>query len=483
MDDFDVIIVGAGISGIDAAYRIQTQLPGVRYTVLEGRDAIGGTWSFFKYPGIRSDSDLYTFGFPWKPWTGGSPIADAGSILKYLSEAIAETGIDKHIQLQQKVSCAQWSDKTQRWSVSASDGHSMRQMQAKFLFMGTGYYDYEQELKANIPGLTENFAGTVVHTQFWPNDLDYQSKRVVIIGSGATAVTLLPVIAQKTAHVTMLQRSPTYIMPIANSRARSLLNKLLPESWTYYFRRFFFLVWGALMYKFCRTFPTVARNMIRKRMAKELPKNIPLDPHFTPRYNPWDQRLCFCPDGDFFQALREGKADVATGTIKEIEKGGILLHGGQRLEADIIVTATGLNLKAFGGMRVTVNGNPIDIGTKYAWNNAMVQDVPNFIFSLGYINASWTLGADATAQLFCRLAKQMQRGGYETVVPRLRGCEGMQNKPLLGLTSTYISEGEKNLPKCGDVAPWAPRATYFFDLCKAKFGDISTGLEFHEPHF
>ncbi|CAN6674684.1 hypothetical protein TRVA0_061S00166 [Trichomonascus vanleenenianus] len=476
MEDYDVIIIGSGISGINAAYRIQTQLPGCRYIILEARNSIGGTWSFFRYPGIRSDSDLFTFGFPWKPWKGKSPIARAELIMEYLHEAVSETGIDKHIRLQQKVTSAEWTDKSQSWAVSVNDANNEQKvLRAKHVIMGTGYYDYDQGLKVDIPGLT-NFKGTIAHPQFWPEDLDYSGKNVVIIGSGATAITLLPNMAQKAAHVTMLQRSPTYILSIPNSKRESSLSQVLPQSWAFYLTRLFFLIYPVIMYGFCQVFPNAARNRLQDQAAEQLPGHIPVDPHFTPRYKPWDQRLCMSPDGDFFEAMREGRADVATGTIREIEGDTIILHGGQRLQADIIVTATGLKLKAFGGIKIVVNGSTVDVGSKYAWNNAMLQDVPNFVFIVGYINASWTLGADATSQMFCRLVKQMDREKYAVAVPRVQGA--LQSQPLLPLKSTYVAKGARDLPMAGDSGPWTPRTNYFFDLYKAKYGDIRTGMEF-----
>ncbi|KAJ5112399.1 hypothetical protein N7532_000444 [Penicillium argentinense] len=476
MEEFDVVIVGAGISGINTAYRVQTELPSSRYVILDAREDIGGTWSFFRYPGIRSDSDLYSFGFAWKPWTAGKAIAAAPLIMNYLREAVSETGIDQHIRFKHRVSAADWSIKEQCWQISVTDTDgSPIQFKSKFIVLGTGYYDYEKGLSASIPGI-DNFGGPVVHPQFWPEDFDYSDKNIVLIGSGATAVTLLPNLAKKAAYVTMLQRSPTYIVKVDNKKSSSW--GILPQHLSLQLTRLFHITIGILFYNFCRLFPSRARNLLQSGVAKQLPTTVPMDPHFTPTYRPWDQRVCFTPDGDFFEAIKEGKANVATGTIREVVEDGVILQSGEKLDADALVTATGLKIQAMGGICISVDGEKIDIGEKYAWNNAMIQDIPNFFFVVGYINASWTLGADATAKLFCRLVKYMQRQGYQSAVAGGVDAKTIGYRPLLGLTSTYVTRGGSELPKCGNSGPWLPRTNYFFDLYKAVMGNITTGLAF-----
>ena len=478
MEDFDLIIVGAGISGINTAYRIKSELPSCRYAILDARDDIGGTWSFFRYPGLRSDSDLYTFGFSWKPWLGGNPIATGSSIMQYLREAVRETEINQRIRLQHRVTNAEWSSEQQSWRLSVINAEGISLLfRAKFLVLGTGYYDYDQGLPASIPGL-ENFTGPIIHPQFWPEDFDHSKKKITIIGSGATAITLLPSLAECAAHVTMLQRSPTYIMSISNSGSLSEKG-LIPASFSVQLNRLFFLIWPILFYYFCRCFPSLARAFLQRAMAKELPEKVSVYPHFTPRYQPWDQRVCFSPDGDFFRAIRNGKANVETGTIQKIVEDGIILQSGKKLHTDLIITATGLKLKAMGGVQLKVDGQKISIGDKYAWNNAMIQDAPNLFFMLGYINASWTLGADTSALLLCRLLKHMQLQGYSSAVAAVTDSKSISFRPLLGIKSTYVTHGVSELPKCGNRGPWIPRKNYFFDLYKAKFGDFTSDLLFN----
>ncbi|CAI7578057.1 unnamed protein product [Penicillium pancosmium] len=479
MEEFDVIIIGAGISGINAAYRVQTELPSSRYVVLDAREEIGGTWSFFHYPGLRSDSDLYTFGFPWKPWKAGKLIATASLIMDYLQEAGSETGIDQHIRFKHQITAADWSTKEQKWRLSAtnSKGDTVY-LQSKFIIMGTGYYDYDKVLPAPIPEI-ENFAGSVIHPQFWPKDFDYSQKNIIIIGSGATAITLLPTLAKKAAHVTMLQRSPSYILKVENTPSKL---GFLPQSLAIQLTRLFLICVPAIFYYFCRLFPNRSRNMLQNAVRKQLPETVPVDPHFTPRYKPWDQRICFTPDGDFFEPIRDGKADVATGTIRQVVEDGIILDSGEKLKADVIVTATGLKMKALGGVRISVDNEKIEVGDKYAWNNAMVQDVPNLVFVVGYVNASWTLGADTTARLFCRLFKYMQAQGHRSAVAGGVDAKTIGYRPLLALTSTYVVQGGSELPKCGNSGPWLPRVHYLVDLYKAVMA-INTKTCSHEEVF
>ncbi|KAF7118460.1 hypothetical protein CNMCM5793_007981 [Aspergillus hiratsukae] len=475
--DYDIIIVGAGISGINAAYRIQSQLPNHRYAILEARNAIGGTWDLFKYPGIRSDSDLFTFGFSWNPWNQDNPIAEGASISKYMRDTAAQYGIDKHIHFQHRLLAADWSSADNVWKLAVDHEGEPKSYTARFVIFGTGYYNYHEPLIADVPCLSQ-FQGQIIHPQFWPEDLDYTDKKVVIIGSGATAVTLLPKLAEKAAKATMLQRSPTYILALPN-RQSSLLSWILPNTINRKLQRLRWIMTSRIFFLFCQTFPWIARLLLKLSVVRQLPKNIPHDPHFKPRYNPWDQRLCICPDGDFFKSLHSGHANVKTDTIRQVTANGIELASGDFLDADIIVTATGLKLQIAGGTSITVDGEKQRVSDKYLWNGVMLQDLPNASFVIGYTNASWTLGADATALFVCRLLKWMEQHNKVAAVPRLNPVLARQMQPrrLLNLNSTYVAAAEKDLPKAADRGPWRPRDNYLSDLMFAKFGRLDQGLE------
>ncbi|KAK8229252.1 monooxygenase flavin-binding family protein-like protein [Phyllosticta capitalensis] len=487
--DYDVIIVGAGISGINGAYRVQTQLPeGTSYAILEARDAIGGTWDLFKYPGIRSDSDLHTFGFPWRPWNEQRAIADGKSIVNYIRESAAMYGIDQKIKFRHKLLTADWRSENQRWHLTVEHNGEKKTFTSRFLFMGTGYYDYQEPLDATIPGL-QNFKGTIVHPQFWPEDLDYTGKKIVVVGSGATAITLLPSLADKASHVVMLQRSPSYLLSLPSATPLDkLFNWLLPPSIATKLLRWRWLFAGWLFFNFCRAFPRAARSVLRLQTKRQLPKSVPHDPHFVPPYNPWEQRMCVCPDGDFYKALASGKTSIATGHIKTVTADGIQLTdpAAQKLNpritsgVDMIVTATGLKILLAGGTRISVDGRPVDPGTKFLWKGLMLQDVPNAAFVIGYTNASWTLGADATAQLFTRIVNFMASEGVASCVPTLPDSEAnsMEKRPTLNLNSTYVKKAMDVLPMTGDRGPWVARSSYYRDFWNAKFGDITDGLAF-----
>ena len=477
-DLFDIIIVGAGISGINAAYRVQTELPSASYSILEARGCLGGTWDLFRYPGIRSDSDLYTFGFPWRPWAQEKIIADGDSIRKYIHESATLYGIDQKIRFHHKLLSANWSSDQQAWNLLVNEEGHKSHLHARFVILCTGYYDYDEALSSHIPGI-ERFTGTVVHPQFWAEDLDYKDKKIIVIGSGSTAVTLIPSLAKRASHVTMLQRSPSYILarPAVDPFAE-WTQKYLPDWLAHRITRSKFLVLSFLFVKFCTFYPLIARKLIKKATLKQLPDDVPHDPHFSPRYNPWEQRLCLCPNGDFFKAMRAGKASVVTETITTVTETGIQLASGQTLETNIIVTATGLKLKILGGARVSVDNVPVSISEKFLWNGVMLQDLPNMATVIGYTNASWTLGADATALLVCRLLKTMTAKGVTSAVPRMEDTKAMKPVPALNLSSTYVVRGAKELPKTGDKAPWLPRRTYFADLWSAMFGNITDGLHF-----
>ncbi|CCG81075.1 putative Flavin-binding monooxygenase [Taphrina deformans PYCC 5710] len=474
--DFDLIIIGAGISGINAAQRIQTSAPGCDYTILEARDTLGGTWALFKYPGIRSDSDLFTFGFAWKPWSGSTRFANGQQITDYMTEAAQEYGIDKKIQYNQTVTALDWSSEKAIWSIKVDTAEGHRSLTAKFVILGTGYYNYHEPLKADVAGI-QNFKGKVVYPQFWPEDLDYKNKKVVIVGSGATAITLLPNMADKAAKVTMLQRSPSYVMTLPNKVPKypSWVPKLLVFSISY----IRYLILPYIFVTFCRTFPNAARKMIRKRTMEELPSTLPHDPHFNPTYNPWEQRLCMSPDGDFFKSIRDGKANVVTGKIANMTRNSVQLDSGDSLEADIVVLATGLKLQMAGGAKITVDGTPINIGKKYIWRGVMLQDVPNCAFVIGYTSASWTLGADCTALVVCRLLKQLEQRNSRFVVARAKDGEALKEVSVLNLTSTYVKKAQSELPRASETGPWQARSNYFRDYLFAKFGALSAdGLEY-----
>lgn len=472
---FDVIIVGAGISGINAAYRVQSELPGYSYALLEARDAIGGTWDLFRYPGIRSDSDLFTFGFSWQPWNQDNPIAEGGSISKYMRETAKLHGIDSHILLRHSLNSADWSTSDNTWSLSVDHDGQEKNYTARFIIFGTGYYDYKTPLQTSIPGL-DNFEGQTIHPQFWPENLDYNDKKVVIIGSGATAVTLLPKMAEKANRVTMLQRSPTYILSLPN-RNTNPLAWFLPRSWFRKFQRISWIITSRIFFLFCQKFPAFARLILRLSVSRQLPKHVPHDPHFQPKYNPWDQRLCVCPDGDFFKSLHTGRAEVKTDTIDSVTEKGIKLNSGDELSADIIITATGLRLQIAGGAAISVDGKKIDISEKYLWNGVMLQDVPNASFVIGYTNASWTLGADATALFITRLLKNLENRKMVAAIPSMKDSSNLQQRPLLNLNSTYVSVASKDLPKAADRGPWQPRDNYLSDYMFSQYGKLDQELQ------
>jgi len=476
---YDCLIIGAGISGINVAYRLQEQSPNQSYAILEARDSLGGTWDLFRYPGIRSDSDMYTFGFEFYPWKEFRTMADGASIKNYLKDAATTFGIDKHIHYRHKLQSANWSSDQQNWTFKVDSPEGQKNMRSRFVVFCTGYYDFNEAMPAKIPGI-ENFQGKVIHPQFWPEDLDYTKKEVVIVGSGATAVTLLPNIAKKTNNVIMLQRSPTYIATVPQRDNLSYWPaKFLPLSWTSKLRRIQFLILPFLFFKFCKAFPDRARKLLQKGAASQLPEGYPIKPNFDPSYGPWDQRLCASPDGDFYKAIKDGQAEVITAHIKEVTEKSIHLEGSDRvLNPDIIVTATGLKLIMAGGTKLSVDNEPVEIPQKHLWKGAMIEDVPNAAMVIGYTNASWTLGSDATAQFVTRLLNHMEKNGLSQAVPRVDQNSGMQDQSVLNLSSTYIVKAEGSLPKAGNKAPWLPRSNYLRDLWEMKFGSITHDMQF-----
>ncbi|KAK5122408.1 hypothetical protein LTR85_003992 [Meristemomyces frigidus] len=482
LHEYDVILVGAGISGINFAYRLQERNPELSFCILEGRHELGGTWSLFKYPGIRSDSDLYTFGFPWRPWEEQNSIAQGARIINYMKESAAMYGIDKKIQYHHQVNNANYSTSSKRWTLDVTaNGSEQRAFRCKFFLMCTGYYDYKEPLKAIIPGI-EDFEGTVAHPQFWPEDMDYTDKNVVIVGSGATAITLLPNLAPKASHVTILQRSPSYVMSQPSEDKLELLIRRMTwwsKPLEHRLIRWKWLLVPFLFTRFAYTFPKTCRKLFGKAIQAQLPPTLPRDPHFNPSYDPFEQRVCFCPDGDFYECLRSGKGSVQTGVIEKVTPHGIKLTSGDELHPDIIVTATGLKVRFAGGMKLSIDDKPYNVAEKFIWKGVMLEDLPNAAFVIGYVDASWTLGADATAQLMCRMMKQMRKEHVVEVVPRRSEAEKrtMTEEPLLRLTSTYVRKAKDMLPKAGSSGQWKARSYYYKDIWMAWFGDIRSGLE------
>ena len=472
-EDFDVIIVGAGLSGIGAAYRLKTECPDKQFAILEGRDAIGGTWDLFRYPGIRSDSDMFTLGYPFHPWKAAKSIADGPAILSYIRETAATFGIEPHIRFRHKIVAARWSTADARWTVEVEVGEQRtpRTLRCAFLYLCAGYYRYDA---AYVPEFrdTDKFRGAVIHPQWWPADLDYAGKRVVVIGSGATAVTVVPAMAERAAHVTMLQRSPTYYVsrpprdPIADA-----VRKVLPARIAHRLVRGKNVLLGTAFYQFCRRYPAAASKRLRAEVAKLLPPDYPVERHFAPRYNPWDQRMCLVPDADLFKAISSGKVAVETDTIDAFTETGIRLASGEVLPADIVVMATGLQLVPWGGIRLTVDDRAIEPRDTLVYKGMMASGVPNLAWCVGYTNASWTLRADLTSRNVCQLLRYMDQHGYDQFVPRADAGE-VERRPLLGLTSGYVTRVADQMPMQGSRAPWYLRQNYLLDLLTTVLGKV-----------
>jgi cation diffusion facilitator CzcD-associated flavoprotein CzcO len=476
---YDVVVIGSGISGISAGYRIQTNLPDHSYTILEGRNDLGGTWNLFKYPGIRSDSDLHTFGFAFNPWQKSNPIATGASIVEYMRETASKFGIDRKIQFKHKVERADWSSDEQRWRLEVNNEGTRKVYWTKFVIMGTGYYNYDKPLQADIPGL-ENFKGTRVHPQFWPEDLDYRGKKMVVIGSGATTITIVPAVVEGgVGQVTQLQRSPSYIMNMPQGKpGEKHWYDYLPRWMALRIVRLQFIIIPYLFYMFCQYFPSKASNLLHKEAKAQLPKDFVMDPHFKPAYNPWDQRLCFVPDSDFFKCFETGRAQIVTDTIKRVVADGIELDSGAKLDADIIVTATGLNLQFCGGIPIYVDKQRISVPDTFIWRTAMMTGVPNLGVIVGYVNASWTLGADTASRLLTRVIKFMEDNEYTSAKAQITEEEARHPTSPLPLKSTYVRTGEGKLPKAAKSGPWVPRDNYFRDSWEANRADLRKGLVF-----
>lgn len=470
---FNVIVVGAGISGIGAGYYLQKKCPNKSFVILEGRDNIGGTWDLFRYPGIRSDSDMNTMGFRFKPWMGVKSIADGPSILSYLHETVKENDLNKKIHFNQWVNEASWSSRDSQWTVQVENKKTqeLQDFTCDFLFLCGGYYNYEEGYTPHFAG-RENFLGQIIHPQKWPKNLDYKNKKVVVIGSGATAVTIIPTMAEEAAHVTMLQRSPTYFLsapdedPVGN-----FLRKIISSKLTYKLVRWKNIRFQWWFFQKCRKFPKKVKEFLITQVREALGPNYDIETHFTPKYNPWEQRMCLVPNGDFFNAINAGKASVITDHIDRFTKKGIKLKSGGEVEADLIVTATGLNLEVCNGIKLEVDNNEVDISKTMTYKGMMFSDVPNLVATFGYTNASWTLRADLTSEYVCRLLNFMDKKGYANCCPRT--AEHVeQDGDWLDFTSGYVKRSMHKFPKQGSRDPWRNTQNFPKDVLAIRWGNI-----------
>jgi len=479
-EHFDVLIVGAGLSGVGAGCHISTRCPDKTFALLEARDAMGGTWDLFRYPGIRSDSDMFTLGYSFRPWKEAKAIADGPAILKYIHETAAEYGVEDKIRYGHRAIRAEWSSEDARWivHVERSSGGGPTQLTCNFLFPCTGYYRYDEPFSPEFEG-AERFGGQVIHPQHWPEDLDYDGKRVVVIGSGATAVTLVPAMAERAGHVTMLQRSPSYIvnLPAEDPLARLAL-RVLPKEKAYAFLRWKNALLTQASFQLSRRAPKTMRALFLSGVKRSLPEGYALAPHFTPRYGPWTQRVCLVPDGDLFEALSSGGASIVTDEIETFTESGITLRSGAQLDADIVITATGLNLLALGGVEIAVDGEEIEIGNTVGYKGMMFSGVPNLAVALGYTNASWTLKCDLICEYFCRLINHMDAHGYDRCMPQ-RPDPSVEVEPFIDLTSGYVLRAIDQFPKQGARPPWRMYQNYPRDILMIRRGPIDDeGMEF-----
>jgi cation diffusion facilitator CzcD-associated flavoprotein CzcO len=479
-DHVDVLIIGAGLSGIGAAHHLQEKCPGKSYAILEAREAIGGTWDLFRYPGIRSDSDMFTLGYSFRPWEEAKAIADGPSILNYVRDTAREGGIERHIRFQHRVVRAEWSSDEARWTVEAerTDTGETVELTAGFLFTCTGYYKYDEPYTPDLPGL-DTFKGQVIHPQLWSDDIDYKGKRVVVIGSGATAVTLVPAMAEDAAHVTMLQRSPSYVIAMpGRDPIADVLRKLLPSKVAYPLVRWKNVALATTFFQLSRRRPKLIRRLILKGVEQNLGSDYAIDPHFSPTYNPWDQRVCLVPDADLFRAIKKGHASMETDTIETFTDKGIRLASGKELEADIVVTATGLQLQALGGMDISVDGRDVVLNETLGYKGMMFSDVPNLAVAMGYTNASWTLKCDLTCEYVCRVLKHMDERGYAQVTPRNHDPD-LETQPMIDLKSGYVERAIHLFPRQGLRKPWRLYQNYARDILMLRFGALEDdALEF-----
>jgi cation diffusion facilitator CzcD-associated flavoprotein CzcO len=468
----DVLIIGAGLSGIGGACQLRNKCPNQSFIILESREASGGTWDLFRYPGIRSDSDMYTMSYGFKPWRDAAAIADGDKILRYIRETATEYDVERHIRYRHKVVAAHWSSAEKRWRVTAERGDTgeLITVSCKFIFSCSGYYDYESGYTPDFEGI-DHFQGELFHAQHWPKALDYAGKRVVVVGSGATAVTLVPTMSHHTSHLVMLQRSPTYIanVPQEDPTAR-LLRKFLPISWAFRLTRWKKVLFQIYLYRLSRRRPKDLRRFLLGQVREELGPDYDVATHFTPRYDPWDQRLCAVPNGDMFAAIREGRAEVVTDQIDHFTAAGLQLKSGAHLEADIVVLATGLNLKFAGGVEYQIDEKPVDFTQHYIYRGMMFSDMPNLAFTVGYTNSSWTLKVELTANYMCRLLNHMQNQGHDCVVPRLKGS--ITEEPFLDFNAGYVLRSRDRFPKQGNRLPWKNYQNYIKDFISLRLGKL-----------
>jgi monooxygenase len=472
-EHFDVLIVGGGLSGIGAGYHLQANCPEKTYAILEARDRIGGTWDLFKYPGIRSDSDMYTLGYSFKPWTQAKAIADGPSILDYVRETASEHGIDRQIRFHHRVVRAEWSTADARWTVQArrSDTEETVHLTCGFLLMCSGYYRYDEGYTPDFQG-TERFTGQIVHPQQWTDDIDYAGKQVVVIGSGATAVTLVPSMAETAAHVTMLQRSPSYVVALpAQDAIADALRRRLPARAAYSIVRWKNVLRTMFSFQLSRRRPGAMKALLRKGLEKQLPPGYDIDTHFKPQYNPWDQRLCLVPDGDLFKAISDGSASIVTDRIDTFTEQGLRLESGAELQADLIVTATGLNMLALGGMEIAVDGREVELSETMSYKGMMLSGVPNMALVIGYTNASWTLKCDLTCEYVCRLLRHMDEHGYSQCMPENRD-PSVAALPFIDFSSGYVQRAIDKFPRQGSKAPWRLYQNYALDILSLKYGNV-----------
>jgi monooxygenase len=476
LEHVDVLIVGAGLSGIGAAHHLQANCPRRTYAILEAREAIGGTWDLFRYPGIRSDSDMYTLGYRFRPWKDAHAIADGPAILDYVRETARDGGIEGNIRFQHRVLSAEFSSDDARWTVHAQRGDTGEtiELSCSFLLLCSGYYRYDEGYTPDFPG-TERFAGRIVHPQHWSEDIDYAGKRVVVIGSGATAVTLVPAMADRAAHVTMLQRSPSYVLSLpGEDPIAGALRRTLPARLAYPIVRWKNVLLATLLYQLSRRRPSLIKRLIRKGVERQLPPGYDIDTHFKPSYDPWDQRMCLVPDGDLFAAISSGRASVVTDRIETFTENGLALTSGAELEADLVVTATGLNMLVFGGIDMSVDGRAVELPQTTSYRGMMLGGVPNMAFAIGYTNASWTLKCDLTCEYVCRLLNHMDAGGYDQCMPD-DSDPTIERQPMIDFSSSYVQRAIEQFPKQGSKPPWRLYQNYPRDLLGLRFGPVEDG--------
>ncbi|KAK1462436.1 monooxygenase [Colletotrichum cuscutae] len=479
-EELDILILGAGISGVNAAYRVRTELPDSTFAVLEARDVVGGTWSYWKYPGFRSDSNMTNFGFGWHPWPHDKKIIEGAPIAAYIEDAVKTHHIDKHIRFQHKVLSSDWDSDEARWTLECNTPQGTKKIKAKFLFICSGYYSYEKALETHIPGI-ESFEGKTIHPQWWPEDLDYAGKRVIIIGSGATTMTLFPNIAKTAGFTTILQRSPSYVFALgAESPVDKAAKRFLPLFLANWFILLKDLLLETVFIQVVLGFPNLAKQFLRLDAKRRLPKDYPVDIHFKLKYNPFEQRLNMCPDGDVFKTLHQSNTEIVTDHIETVTKDGILTKSGRHLPADIIVTATGLHVQLFGGTDVTVDGAPVKVGEKYSWRGCMLDGVPNAAAIIGYVTQSWTPGADTVTRLCIRVIKQMQKTGAVAATPVLSDEEKKNSPrlPCVDATSNYSTRAHGRMPVVTNQGPWYGRKNLIVDKLALWFGSVTVGMDY-----